>query len=404
MSDTASTAEVYYDPYDFEIDNDPYPVWKRLRDEAPLYYNEKYDFYAVSRWDDVERALMDWDSYRSGYGTTFEIIQARTEMPPGVILFEDPPIHDAHRALLARVFTPKRMNAIEPLVRQFCATALDELAGADRFDIIAHLGALVPMRTIGYLLGIPEEDQEAIRKSTDDHLLLDSDDPHTFDPTSIEHQSQLLSQYVDWRAEHPSNDLMTELLNAEVEEPDGTKRPLTRDEVITYTTTIAGAGNETATRLIGFMTQLLAEHPDQRRQLVDDRTLLPKAVEETLRYEAPSPVQARWVSHDVELYGQTVPENSIMLILNGSANRDERHYTDPDRYVIDRSDAHHLSFGRGLHFCLGAALARLEGRVAIDELLTRWPEWEIDYDNAHKAHTASVRGWASLPVVVGTSR
>jgi cytochrome P450 len=401
MSDTAYASGVYYDPYDFEIDNDPYPVWTRLRNEAPLYYNEKYDFYALSRWDDVERALMDWDTFRSGYSTTFEIIQARTEMPPGIILFEDPPIHDAHRSLLSRVFTPRRMNAIEPLVRQFCAGALDKLVGEQRFDVIAHLGALVPMRTIGYLLGIPEEDQEAIRKTTDDSLMLASGEPRDINMASLEQYSQMLAEYVDWRAEHPGSDLLTELLNAELEEPDGTKRHLTRNEVITYTTTIAGAGNETATRLIGFMTQLLAEHPDQRRQLVDDRTLLPKAVEETLRYEAPSPVQARWVSRDVELHDQTVRKDSIMLILNGSANRDERHFSDPDRYDIRRDEGGHLSFGRGLHFCLGAALARLEGRVAIDELLTRWPEWEIDYDNAAKAHTASVRGWASLPVVVG---
>jgi cytochrome P450 len=401
MSDTAYASGVYYDPYDFEIDNDPYPVWTRLRNEAPLYYNEKYDFYALSRWDDVERALMDWDTFRSGYGTTFEIIQARTEMPPGIILFEDPPIHDAHRSLLSRVFTPRRMNAIEPLVRQFCAGALDKLVGEQRFDVIAHLGALVPMRTIGYLLGIPEEDQEAIRKTTDDSLMLASGEPRDINMASLEQYSQMLAEYVDWRAEHPGSDLLTELLNAELEEPDGTKRHLTRNEVITYTTTIAGAGNETATRLIGFMSQLLAEHPDQRRQLVDDRTLLPKAVEETLRYEAPSPVQARWVSRDVELHDQTVRKDSIMLILNGSANRDERHFSDPDRYDIRRDEGGHLSFGRGLHFCLGAALARLEGRVAIDELLTRWPEWEIDYDNAAKAHTASVRGWASLPVVVG---
>ncbi len=401
MSHTTSVTDAYYDPYDVEIDDDPYPVWRRLRDEAPLYYNERYDFYAVSRWEDVEPALLDWDTYRSGYGTTFDIIRARAEIPPGIVLFEDPPIHDAHRALLSRVFTPRRMNAIEPAVRQFCAAALDGLAGARRFDVIAELGVLVPMRTIGHLFGIPESEQEGIRKDTDDKLIHDVGEPQAVNEAVMEQSFQLLGQHIDRRIEHPGDDLTTELLNAEVEEPDGTRRRLTRNEVLAYATTVAGAGNETATRLIGFMTQLLAENPDQRRQLADDRNLLPGAVEETLRYEAPSPVQARLVSREVEVCGQTVPKDSIMLILNGSANRDERRFTDPGRYDIHRREGGHLSFGRGLHFCLGAALARLEGRVAIDELLTRWPEWEIDYAGASKAHTASVRGWASLPVVVG---
>lgn len=401
MSHTTSVTDAYYDPYDFEIDDDPYPAWRRLRDAAPLYYNEKYDFYAVSRWEDVEPALLDWNTYRSGYGTTFDIIRARAEIPPGIVLFEDPPIHDAHRALLSRVFTPRRMSALEPAVRQFCAAALDRLAGAERFDVIAELGVLVPMRTIGYLFGIPESDQDAIRANTDDHLMLNVGEPQTVNDAVMARSFQLLGEHLDRRVEHPGDDLMTELLHAEVEDPDGTKRRLTRDEALGYATVVAGAGNETATRLIGFMTQLLAENPGQRRQLAEDRSLLPGAVEETLRYEAPSPVQARWVSREVEVCGRAVPQDSIMLLLNGSANRDERRFTDPDRYDIRRSEGGHLSFGRGLHFCLGAALARLEGRVAIDELLTRWPDWEIDYSGAQKAHTASVRGWASLPVVVG---
>jgi cytochrome P450 len=161
---------------------------------------------------------------------------------------------------------------------------------------------------------------------------------------------------------------------------------------------IVGAGNETGTRLIGFTAQLLADHPDQRREIVADRTLIAAAVEEVLRYEAPSPVQARHVARAVEVHGETVPEGSIMMLLNGSANRDERHFDDADRFDIRRANGPHLSFGYGLHYCLGAALARLEGRVALDEIVKRWPEWDIDYDRAHKAHTASVRGWASLPL------
>jgi cytochrome P450 len=190
---------------------------------------------------------------------------------------------------------------------------------------------------------------------------------------------------------------MTELLNAEVEEQDGTRRKLERTEVLAYTAMIAGAGNETTARLIGFMGQLLCEYPDQRRELVADPSLIPSAVEEALRYEPPSPVQARYVAADVELYGHTVTEGSYMLLLNGSANRDEARFPEPDRYDIHRKGGH-LSFGQGLHFCLGSALARLEGRVAFEEVLKRWTDWEVDYPNARRARTSSVRGWAQLPV------
>jgi cytochrome P450 len=170
--------------------------------------------------------------------------------------------------------------------------------------------------------------------------------------------------------------------------------------VLSYTAMIAGAGNETTTRLIGFMAQLLAEHPDQRSELVADRSLIPGAIEESLRFEPPSPVQARYVAQDAELYGRTVPEGSFMLLLNASANRDESQFANPDRFDIHRRGSH-LSFGQGLHFCLGSALARLEARVAFEEVLNRWPDWEVDYANAERAHTASVRGWARLPVVTG---
>jgi cytochrome P450 len=390
---------IYYDPFDFAIDDDPYPVWKRMRDEAPLYYNEKFDFFALSRYEDVSRELPNWDTYRSGRGTTMEVIKSGIDVPPGVILFEDPPLHDLHRRLLSRVFTPRRMEAIEPLTRQFCVRALDPLIGADRFDLIGDLGAQIPMRTVGYLLGIPEADQAQIRDTTGRTLGLREGTFRTVTAEAFENSYQLFADYIDWRADHPSDDVMTQLLNAEIED-GGELRSLTRTEVLTYTSMIAGAGNETTTRLIGFIGQLLAEHPDQRRELVDDFSLIPKAIEEVLRYQAPSPVQARYVIRDTECHGQKIPEGSVMLLLNGSANRDERHYPDGERFDIHRG-ASHLSFGQGLHFCLGSALARMQARVALEEILTRWPEWQVDYDTAEMAHTSSVRGWGKLPITVG---
>lgn len=399
---TATDADVYYDPYDFEIDSDPYPVWKRLRDERPLYYNERYDFYALSRFEDVERCSVDWRTYVSSKGSVLELIKSGMEIPPGSIIFEDPPNHDLHRGLLSRVFTPRKMNAIEPKVREFCARCLDPLVGAGGFDFIADLGAQMPMRTIGMLLGIPEQDQEAIRDRIDRGLRLEGG---TMDDAAVNFDasgsSNEFEEYIDWRAKHPSDDLMTELLQAEFEDASGTRRRLTREEVLGYVNLLAGAGNETTTRLIGWAGKVLADHPDQRRELVEDRGLVPNAIEELLRYEAPSPVQARYVTKDVEHHGQVVPEGSVMLLLTASANRDERKFPDADWFDIHRKIDHHLAFGYGVHFCLGAALARLEGRVALDEVLQRFPSWEVDWDHAVQARTSTVRGWESLPVFTG---
>lgn len=396
---STGTTELYYDPFDYGIDDDPYPVWRRMRDEAPLYHNERYGFYALSRYADVARELPNWQTYRSGRGTTADILLANLEVPPGILLFEDPPLHDLHRRLLSRVFTPRRMLAVEELVRGFCAGELDPLVGAGGFDMVADLGAKMPMRTIGYLLGIPEADQEAIRDRNNALIeMTEGCAPGDLTQKIFADSLVMFAEYIDWRAANPSDDLMTELLRAEIDEPDGARRPLTRTEVLSYTAMIAGAGNETTARLIGVLGQLLAENPDQRRELVADPTLIPGAIEETLRYEAPSPVQARYVARDAEYYGQRVPEGSFMLLLNGSANRDDRHFHDPDRFDIHRQGSH-LSFGQGVHFCLGSALARLEARVALEEVLRRWPEWDVDYANAERARTASVRGWARLPIV-----
>jgi cytochrome P450 len=397
--------EPHYDPFDIEIDNDPYPTFRRLRDEAPLYYNDEHGFYALSRFDDVEACERDFTTYISGKGSVLEAIQVVVklgiEMPPGNILFEDPPAHTVHRALLSRVFTPKRMHAIEPEVRAFCAQSLDPLVGSGGFDFIADLAAEMPMKAIGMLLGIPEEDQAEIRDGIDASMKLDESGTkrEVDSPTGGAFDGSRFSAYVDWRAQHPSDDLMTDLLNAEFEDETGTTRKLTREEVLNYVALLAAAGNETTTRLIGWTGKVLAENPDQRAELVADRSLIPNAIEEMLRFESPSPVQARYVTEDVEHYGQTVPAGSIMLALTASANRDERRFPDPDRYDIHRKIDHHVAFGYGIHFCLGAALARLEGRVALDEVLNRFPAWDVDWDNAVQAHTSTVRGWEKLPVL-----
>ncbi len=320
-------SDIYYDPFDKEIDKDPHPLWRRMRDEAPLYRNEKFDFFALSRYDDVEKALVDWDTYRSGKGSTLETIMAGFDIPPGLILMEDPPIHDLHRGLLSRVFTPKSMTAIEPKVREFCARTLDPLVEAGGFDFIRDLGAVMPMLTIGMLLGIPEQDQVAIRDRIDEGLRIGEDGTVPTGDLALA-GADLFSDYIDWRADNPSDDLMTALLNAEFEDETGTTRKLTRIEVVTYVMLLAGAGNETTTRLIGWTGKLLAEHPDQRRELAADRSLVPQAIEEILRYEAPSPVQARTVNRDVEYHGETVTRRQR----HGAAER----FREPRRPALPR--------------------------------------------------------------------
>jgi cytochrome P450 len=397
VSNTISE-EVSYDPYDVGINADPYPVYRRLREEAPLYRNDEHDFYALSRFDDVEQGLKDNETYISGRGAIVELIKADMPIPPGVIIFEDPPIHSVHRGLLSRVFTPRKMNALEPEIRAFCAESLDPLVGAGGFDFIRDLGAQMPMRVIGMLLGIPFEDQEAIRDRSDAELRTKPGKPMRYSQEKFV-TGEAFADYIDWREKNPSDDLMTELLHAEFEDETGVVRRLTREEVLTYTSVVAGAGNETTTRLIGWAGRVLAEHPDQRRELVADRSLIPGAIEELLRYEAPAPHVARYMTRNVEHHGQTVEAGSIMLMLIGSGNRDDRRFLDGDRFDIHREIGHHLTFGYGIHFCLGASLARLEGRVALDELLSRFPEWEVDLDNARLSPTSTVRGWETLPVV-----
>jgi cytochrome P450 len=390
---------VYFDPYDVDINSNPYPSFARLREEAPLYYNEQYDFYALSRFSDVNRALVDHETFSSARGAIVELIKANIDIPPGTVIFEDPPIHDIHRKLLARMFTPRKVNALEPKIREYCARALDPLIGGDKFDFVTDLGAIMPMQVISALLGIPEDDQVMVREHTNSTMRTEAGKP--MEAASGFATGELFETYIDWRVENPSDDIMTELLNAEFVDETGTTRKLTRQELLTYLNVVAGAGNETTTRLIGWAGKVLAEHPDQRRELVENPALIPQAIEELLRFEPPAPHVARYVTRDVELYGQTVPEGSAMMMLIGAAVRDSRQFPpDGDVFDIHREVRQHLAFSVGTHYCLGSALARLEGRVALEEILKRFPEWDIDMAGASLSPTSTVRGWETMPAVL----
>jgi cytochrome P450 len=389
---------VYYDPYDVEINADPYQAFRAIREEAPLYYNEQHDFYALSRFADVDAALVDHETFSSARGAIIELIKANIDIPPGVIIFEDPPIHDVHRKLLARMFTPRKITALEPKIREFCAHSLDPIT--DSFDFVGDLGAQMPMRVIGMLLGVPEEYQEAARDMTNDQMRTEAGKP--MDASAGMNSGEFFAEFIDWRAKHPSDDIMTDLLNVEFTDEKGVTRRLTREELLTYISVVSGAGNETTTRLIGWAGKVLAEHPDQRRELAQNPALIPAAIEELLRFEPPAPHVARYVTRDITYYGQTVPEGSAMMMLVGAANRDHRQFPpDGDVFDIHREPRQHLSFSVGTHYCLGSALARLEGRIALEEILKRFPEWQVDLSRAALSPTSTVRGWDTMPAFIG---
>jgi cytochrome P450 len=395
MASAVNEGAVHWDPYDPRYFANPYPVFRRLREEAPFYYNEQYDFFAVSRYEDVVRTLGDRDTFISARGDILEFIKNNTPMPPGMFIYEDPPLHTIHRGILTRVFTPKKMNALEPQIRAFCANALDPLVAGGEFNFIDDLGAEMPMRIIGMLLGIPDEDLKKVQHFVDQSLSTEPGKP--MDTSGASLGGDVYADYIDWRAKNPSNDLMTELLNVEFVDETGTTRKLRREEVLTFIGILAGAGNETTNRLIGWTGKTLAEHPDQRRQIHENRGLIPQAIEEILRFEPPGPAVSRYVARDTEFYGTKVPEGSAVVGISAAANRDERKFANGDSFDIHRERVPHLSFGYGFHNCLGNALARIEGRVALDEILKRFPDWEIDLDNARLSSTSSVRGWETLP-------
>jgi cytochrome P450 len=399
---TVRTADdVYYDPWDVDLNADPYPMFRRIRENAPLYYNAEHDFYALSRFDDVNRALVDHQTFSSARGVVLEIIKAGIEIPPGLVIFEDPPIHDIHRSLLSRAFTPRKINALEPKIREFTQRCLDPLVGGDRLDFVRDLGAIMPLRVVGMLFGIPEDYQQRVQEDGEKFVRTKRGGRMTDNTDAKLADGEVFADFIDWRTSHPADDLTTELLNAEFEDENGTTRKLHRDELLMFMKVVAVAGSETTTRLIGWSGKLLSEHPDQRRQLVEDRSRLPGAIEEILRFEPPALQAARYVTRDIEFYGTTVPEGSALLTLIGAANRDERRFGDgAENFDVTRAARQHLTFGVGAHYCLGNALARIEGRIALDEIMNRFPDWEVDLDAAVFSSSSAVRGWDSMPAQV----
>jgi cytochrome P450 len=379
---------LYYDPYDYAIDVDPHPIWLRMREEQPLYWNEQYEFFALSRFEDVWGAYHDTTTFSSSHGVQLETLDHPIEHAS--MIFMDPPEHDRLRALVNRAFTPRRVRDLEAAVTALVDDSLDPFIGAEQFDYVEQFAALVPPMVIGELLGVPTADRDQLRRWFDDILHRDE---HSTGPSeramsaglaTFEYVTAMIAQ----RRRSPRDDLVSALIDAALSDFD----------VVSFVILLAGAGVETVARLLSWAAVVLARHPDQRALLADRPALIAGGIEELLRYEAPSPVNGRWVTRPFEAYGTIVPAESKILLLNGSANRDRREFDDADRFDVRRTIKRHISFGYGAHYCIGAALARLEGRIALEGTLARFPTWEIDETELVPVHTSTVRGFASVPV------
>jgi len=398
---TDTIPELYYDPFDVDIDTNPYAIWRRMRDEAPVYRNDRYDFWALSRFDDVEAAHLDPKTFSSAHGTVLEIMSAN-RIPAAQMIFMDPPDHTRLRALVSRAFTPRRVGALEQRIRELCAHFLDAQRDEPGFDYVQDFGARLPAMVIASLLGIPIEDQNWARERIDTIFHIEPG-VGMINDVSLGAQIELteyLTAQLEERAASPRDDMLTDLVNAELTDTDGSVRRLEIFESAMFANLLINAGTETVARLLGWASVILARHPDQRAELAADPTLIPNAIEELLRYEAPSPVQGRWTTSEVEFHGTVIPQDSKVLLLTGSAGRDQRKYPDAEHFDIHRDFTQHVSFGYGVHFCIGAALARLEGRIALEETLARFPVWEVDHDRARRLHTSTVRGWINVPISV----
>jgi cytochrome P450 len=388
---------IYYDPYDYEIDVDPHPVWRQMREDQPLYRNERYGFWALSRFEDVWAAYHDTTTFSSSHGVQLETLDEPIEHPS--LIFMDPPEHDRLRKLVSRAFTPRRVRDLEVSVTALVDDILSQFVAAEQFDYVEQFGALVPPMVIGELLGVPASDRDQLRHWFDDLLHRDE---HSTGPSERAMAAALetfeyVTAMIAERRRAPRDDLMSALLEADLDD-DGTARTLDDLEVVSFVILLAGAGVETVARLLSWAAVVLARNPDQRALLAEDPTLIANGIEELLRYEAPSPVNGRWLTRPFAVHGTVVPAESKILLLNGSANRDPREFDDPDRFDVRRVIKRHITFGYGAHYCLGAALARLEGRVALARTLARFPTWEIDDTELVPVHTSTVRGFASVPI------
>jgi cytochrome P450 len=385
------------DPFAHEFHDDPYPVYRWLRDNEPCYRNDKLDFYALSRYADVMEASQQPLLYSSADGTMVERLDTHALLP--MMIFMDPPDHDVQRKLVSRAFTPRAITDLEPFVRATAIECLEPLLERGGGDYVEEFSAILPMNVIMELVGVPAADRNLLRHWMDATLDRLEEPPYIPDH-AIEAMSKTGEYWRELLAEkraHPDDGFMSKLCEAEITDDDGQPARLTDEEVIGFASLIGSAGTETLTKLLSNAAVLFQRNPSEWQKVLDDRSKFAGAVEETLRYWPPSQYQGRVLTDDVTAHGVDMPKGSRVLLLTAAANRDEREYAGADTFDVDRTTHVALGFGYGLHFCLGAALARLEGRIGLEEFAARFPRYEIDEANLRRVHMSNVHGFASVP-------
>ena len=393
---------VDFNPYDWLTAHNPYPVYQRLRDEAPVYHNERFDFWALSRHADVQAAHADPVTWSSAGGVTIEGFEKDTPL----LIVKDPPEHTWHRKVVARVFTPKRIADLEPFIRSRAGELLDRWRDVGEFDVVSDFSTLLPLDVISELIGIPRELRPTVHELSDQIALRDHVDDEGFtQQTFADNQVSLLELYVDLvkeRRTNPRDDVITLIMETPIEDDDGNERYPEDWEIAVRFQELGFAGHETVAKLLSNGVIALDWYADQRRELVADPSLVKNAVEEMLRWDPPSHLQGRTSTRDVELHGVTVPAGSKTMLVTGAANHDDREYEEPELFDIHRHITGPVSFGFGMHVCLGAHLARLEGRLAFEELLARYPDFHVDGSRCVRHVLTNVRGVSKLPFVIDT--
>lgn len=395
--------KLVFDPFSEDFFNGPYDTYRRLRQEAPVYYSDQYDFYALSRHADVAAAFKNFATYSSARGVDLAMVRNEDPPPHKSIIMMDPPEHRHMRSLLNKVFTPRAIQSLRPVVEEAiddCVRAVDP-AG---FDMVQDFSALFPIEIISRMIGVPAEHRQQMRLWVDDFLHREPGEVEMGE-RGIQAGTEMavyLYRLTKDRRKNLGDDLLSRLITAEIERESGEHGPLDNIEITQFAMLLAGAGAETVTKLIGNAAVVFAHNPDQWRRLLGDPGKVPAAVEELLRYEAPAQYNVRCSLTDVELHGTTIPAGKPVFLIGGSANRDPDAWTDPDTFDIDRdrTEAQNLGFGYGIHSCLGAALARMESTIALEKMLDFMPAYEVDWAGCLRVNMQNVAGWQNVPVRV----
>lgn len=394
--------QVVFDPFSDEYFNDPYEIYLRMQDEAPVYYSEEHDFYALTRHADVAAALKDHETYSSARGCDLSMVRSE-DGPPKSIIFMDPPEHRMFRSLVNKAFTPRAIQSqrqtIEEQVQRFLSRA-----DPDNFDVVADFSGPFPVEVITRMAGVPEEYRQQVRHWIDTSL---TREPGNIGYTEAGMQANIDSgiyyyRLAQERRANPQDDMISRLIAAEIIGEDGQVRKLDDIEIAGFSSLLGGAGAETVTKLLGSSVVSFARYPDQWQKLLDDRSKIPAAVEEMLRFDGPVHYNVRFTLKEAHLHGTTIPAGKPVFLMNAAANRDPRAFTDADIFDIDRdrTESQNLGFGYGVHSCLGAALARLETVIALDRLLDFMPRYEVQWEGLEKVHMQNVAGYHHVPVKV----